>query len=68
MMTILCRLSLFQERDMDTLPNYISPQSIEMFNITERSHGCKVMVYPAAIISCLETHHFNFVCRCYNMK
>ena len=63
MMTILCRLSLFQERDMDTLPNYISPQSIEMFNITERSHGCKVMVYPAASSSLVETYHFNFVSR-----
>ena len=69
MMTILCRLSLFQERDMDTLPNYISPQSIEMFNITERSHGCKVMVYPAACTSSLvETYHFNFVSRFYNMN
>jgi hypothetical protein len=68
MMTILCRLSLFQERDMDTLPNYISPQSIEMFNITERSYGCKEMVYPAASSSLVETYHFNFVSRFYNMN
>ena len=68
MMTILCRLSLFQERDMDTLPNYSSPQSIEMFNITERSYGCKEMVYPAASSSLVETYHFNFVSRFYNMN
>ena len=42
-------------------------QPIEMSNILERSYGCQGMVYPAASSS-LETCHFNFVCRFYNMN
>ena len=33
-----------------------------MFNIMERSHGCKDMEYPVG-----GTNHFNFACLCYNI-
>jgi hypothetical protein len=41
---------------------YTASQSIEMSNIMERSHSCKVMEYPV-----VETYHWNFVYYCCNM-
>ena len=63
MMTILCRLSLFQEWDKGIISFYIIGLSNEMFNIMERSHGCKVMEYLV-----VGTYHFNFVNLCDNIK
>ena len=62
MMIILWRLSLFPFWDLDTISFYTASQSIEMFNILERSQSCKVMEYPV-----VETYHLNFVCYCCNM-
>ena len=61
-MTILWRLSLFQELDMDTISFYTTLQSIKMFNIMERSSTCKVLEIPE-----VATYHFKFVCLYCNM-
>ena len=58
----LCGLSLFQEWGKCIISFYIIAPSNEMFNIMERSHGCKVLMeYPV-----VGTYHFNFVYLCDN--